>query len=97
MNTLMIKDLSITEELDGRAMSAVRGGYSYGSYCYPSPSYFSFDPVYAPNQGKTVTATQFISSAVNIQNANGNNTALVSGITTTIDPHVSTSNNITVR
>jgi hypothetical protein len=39
MNTLMIKDLSITEQLDSNAMSAVRGGNGYGA---PSSSYFNF-------------------------------------------------------
>ncbi|KAA1010741.1 hypothetical protein FVF58_17905 [Paraburkholderia panacisoli] len=93
MNTLMIKDLSITEQLDSKAMSAVRGGTGYG---YPSSSYFNFSPVYAPNNSKTVNATQMISTATYIQNANGNNAALVSGITTNINPTVESSNNINV-
>ncbi|MFM0198485.1 hypothetical protein PQR53_01240 [Paraburkholderia fungorum] len=92
MNTLMIKDLSITEQLDSKAMSAVRGGFGY-----PTSSYFNFTPVYAPNNSKTVNATQLISNELNIQNANGNNAAFVAGITTTIDPHVSSSNNINVH
>ena len=91
MNTLMIKDLSIAEQLDSKAMSAVRGGNGYG---YPSSSYFSFAPVYAPNKSKTIDATQLISTTMNIQNANGNNAAFVADVTTTIDPHVTSSNNI---
>ena len=90
MNTLTIKDLSITAQLDSKAMSAVRGGYGYPS------SYFSFDPVYAPNNSKTVNATQLINTSMSIQNANGNNAAFVAGVTTTINPHVSASNNINV-
>ncbi len=93
MNTLMIKDLSLTAQLDSKAMSAVRGGLCYG---YPSSSYFNFTPVYAPNNSKTVDATQLISTTMNIENANGNNAAFVAGVTTTIDPHVSSSNNINV-
>ncbi|WP_168789367.1 hypothetical protein [Paraburkholderia aromaticivorans] len=93
MNTLMIKDLSITEQLDSKAMSAVRGGMGY----YPSSSYFNFMPVYAPNNSKTVDATQLINTTMNIQNANGNNAAFVAGISTTIDPHVTASNNINVH
>jgi hypothetical protein len=92
MNTLMIKDLSIAEQLDSKAMSAVRGGNGFG----PSSSYFNFTPVYAPNNSKTVDATQLISSTMNIQNATGNNAAFVAGVTTTINPHVSSSNNIYV-
>ncbi|SIT35830.1 conserved hypothetical protein [Paraburkholderia ribeironis] len=93
MNTLMIKDLSITEQLDSKAMSAVRGGYGYG---YPSSSYYNFSPVYAPNNSKKVDATQLISNELNIQNANGNNVAFAAGITSTVDPYVTSSNNIHV-
>jgi hypothetical protein len=93
MNTLMIKDLSITEQLDSKAMSAVRGGFGYG---YPSSSYFSYTPVYAPNNSKTVDATQLISTTMSIQSANANNSAFVAGANTTIDPHVTSSNNIFV-
>ncbi|HZZ13653.1 MAG TPA: hypothetical protein VFE79_23450 [Paraburkholderia sp.] len=95
MNTLMIKDLSITEQLDSRAMRAVRGGFNFG-YCYPSSSYTNISPVYAPNNSKTVDATQLISTTLNVQNANGNNAAFVAGVGTTINPHVSSSNNINV-
>ncbi|NYH25800.1 hypothetical protein [Paraburkholderia bryophila] len=91
MNTLTIKDLSITAQLDTKAMSAVRGGYGF-----PSSSYFSFAPVYAPNNSKTVDATQLINTSMSIQNANGNNAAFVAGVTTTINPHVTASNNINV-
>jgi hypothetical protein len=93
MNALTIKDLSITEQLDSKAMSAVRGGLGY---CYPSSSYFNFTPVYAPNNSKTVDATQLISTTMNISSANGNNAAFVAGSNTTISPHVSSSNNINV-
>ncbi|CAD6557355.1 hypothetical protein [Paraburkholderia metrosideri] len=92
MNTLMIKDLSITEQLDSKAMSAVRGGNGFG----PSSSYFNFTPMYAPNNSKTVNGTQLISSTLNIENATGNNAAFVAGVTTTIDPHLNSSNNIYV-
>ncbi|MEZ0601003.1 hypothetical protein ACAX43_02410 [Paraburkholderia sp. IW21] len=91
MNTLMIKDLSITAQLDSKAMSAVRGGFGY-----PSTSYFNFSPVYAPNNSKQVTATQLISNELNIQNANGNNVAFATGIDSTINPCVTSSNNIRV-
>ncbi|MFT4067985.1 hypothetical protein [Paraburkholderia sp.] len=94
MNTLMIKDLSNTEQLDSKAMSAVRGG---NGYYYPMPSsYYSFAPVYAPNNSKTVNATQLINTTLNIESANGNNSALVAGTTTTIDPRLQSSNNIFV-
>jgi hypothetical protein len=89
MKTLTIKDLSITEELDSKAMSAVRGGSG------PSvSSYYSFSPVYAPDNSKKIDATQLISNELNLQNANGNNVAFAAGITSTLDPSVHSSNNI---
>ncbi|WP_341316859.1 hypothetical protein WN982_36610 [Paraburkholderia sp. IMGN_8] len=91
MNTLTIKDLSITEQLDSKVMRAVRGGFGYD---YPPSWYFSFAPVYAPDNSKRVDATQLINTTMNIQNANGNNAAFDVGTTTTINPHVSNSNNI---
>ncbi|APA88218.1 hypothetical protein BJG93_22820 [Paraburkholderia sprentiae WSM5005] len=90
MNTLMIKDLPNTEQLDSKAMSAVRGGNGY--YCPMSPSYFSYAPVYAPSTTRNVSTTQMINTEMNIQSANGNNSALVAGTTTLIEPHI-TSNN----
>ena len=93
MNTLMIKDLSITEQLDSKAMRAVRGGWGYG---FPSTSYTNISPVFAPNNSKQVSATQLISNEMNIQNANGNNVAFAAGLTSTINPSVTSSNNINV-
>jgi hypothetical protein len=93
MNTLMIKDLSITAQLDSKAMSAVRGGTGFG---YPSSSYFNFSPVVAPNNSKQVSATQLISNELNLQNANGNNVAFAAGIDSSIVPCITSSNNIHV-
>ncbi|WP_233834021.1 hypothetical protein [Paraburkholderia sp. ZP32-5] len=87
MKTLMIKDLAVTEQLDSKAMRAVRGGFG--------PSlYYNFSPVTATNNSKTVTATQLISNELNFQNANGNNVALAAGITSSFDPSVKSDNNI---
>ena len=72
-----------------KAMSAVRGGEGYG---YPSSSYFSFMPIYAPNNSKTVNASQVINTSMYIESVNGNNPALVAGIN--INPRVESSNNI---
>ncbi|CAB3733144.1 hypothetical protein [Paraburkholderia rhynchosiae] len=90
MNTLMIKDLSITEQLDSNAMSAVRGGFG------PSMSYYNFSPIYAPDYSKKVNATQLIGNELNIQNVNGNNIAFAAGISSTINPSITSSNNIRV-
>jgi hypothetical protein len=93
MNTLMIKDLSITAQLDSKAMSAVRGGNGYG---YPTSSFFNFSPVVAPNNSKKVDATQLISNELNLQNANGNNVAFATDINSSINPCITSSNNIHV-
>ena len=90
MNALTIKDLSIAEQLDSKAMSAVRGGFG------PSTSYFNFSPVYAPDHSKKVDATQLISNEMNLQNANGNNVAFATGISSTLHPSVTSTNNIRV-
>ncbi|MEM5294324.1 hypothetical protein VSR82_08265 [Burkholderia sp. JPY481] len=85
MKTLMIKDLSVTEQLDSKAMKAVRGGYG------PS-QYYSFAPVYAPTSIKNSTTSQFIGNELNFQNANGNNVAFSEGIDSTLSPYVVSSN-----
>ncbi|MFM0737939.1 hypothetical protein PQQ51_11910 [Paraburkholderia xenovorans] len=93
MNTLMIKDLSRAEQLDSKAMSAVRGGTGFG---YPSSAYYNFSPVVAPDNSKKVDATQLINNELNLQSANGNNVAFASCINTSVVPCISTSNNIHV-
>ncbi|AXF11882.1 hypothetical protein SCB29_08615 [Paraburkholderia sp. SIMBA_055] len=90
MNTLTIKDLSITEQLDSKAMSAVRGGTGH----LLPPSYLNFAPIYAPNFSRNVDATQLISTTMNIQSVNGSNGAFIEGATTNLNPHVTASNNI---
>ncbi|WP_233852474.1 hypothetical protein [Paraburkholderia sp. HD33-4] len=85
MKTLMIKDLSVTEQLDSKAMQAVRGGYG------PS-QYYSFAPVYAPTSVKNSTTTQLISNELNFQNANGNNVAFSEGIDSNLSPYIVSSN-----
>ncbi|MFM0562959.1 hypothetical protein [Paraburkholderia sediminicola] len=93
----MIKDLSITEQLDSKAMRAVRGGLGFGfGFGYPGTSYTNISPVFAPNNSKQVSATQLISNEMSIQNANGNNVAFAAGLTSSINPCVTSSNNINV-
>ena len=78
----------MSEELDSKAMSAVRGG------CGPSVSYYKFSPVFAPDNSKKIDATQLISNERHQQNANGNNVALAAGITSTLNPWTVSSNTI---
>jgi len=87
MKTLMIKDLSVTEELDSRAMSAVRGGNlpSYWPGFSSSTTNLSFG------------AEQLISQSQNTINNNGNNVAFVSGISSTVKPTQTANNYNTVN
>jgi hypothetical protein len=76
MKTLIIKDLSVTEELDGRAMSTVRGGNLASLWPgYSSTmSNFSFNP------------QQFISQSQNTLNSSGNNVAFADHTSTEVKP-----------
>jgi len=92
MNTLMIKDLTVTEQLDSKAMGAVRGGY------LPFPSYnsFNFEPI-SLNTSKNVFASQSNSTLVEIEAATGNGSAFQNNVSTKIDPTVNNSNSIVVK
>jgi hypothetical protein len=89
MSALMIKDLSVTEELDGKAMKAVRGGYLAYPY-FPSLK-FDFD------SSKHVDAQQLVQQQMDISNVSGNNNAFATGINTTIKPTMTANNNVTVH
>jgi len=78
MNTLSIKDLALTCELDRGAMARVRGGYgkmqqqSYGL----SPM-----PVYFPSYNSTVDVDQNLQQFQNVTNATANGSAFIDGVT----------------
>jgi hypothetical protein len=90
MKTLMIKDLSLTEEMDRKAMAAVQGGTYKGAHYVPS---------YSQNKSDlSFDATQLISQDQNVFNANGNNVAFLDkskiNSTVTSDQHA---NNNSIR
>ncbi len=79
MQNLMIKDLSVTEELDAKAMTAVRGG-TYGGW--KMPSCFPSKPGYEhPSYPSSTTTTLSISQQNNQMqsNATGNGSAVFGG------------------
>ena len=76
MKSLAIKDLSVTEELDSRAMSAVRGGTLPGFW--PGVSVSSYE--------SSFSATQLISQSQNTLNNNGNNVAFADHIDSKVQP-----------
>ena len=89
MKTLMIKDLSATEELGAKEMSAVRGGYlgllyPWGGYSNSSEKNFSFDAMQQINQGQSVVTNV------------GNNVASLAGFASPTVPVTASQNaNIT--
>jgi hypothetical protein len=73
MKTLIIKDLSITSELDRGAMTAVRGGHRMSQTSwYPLPS---------PTYSMSVDATQNLTQLQNVVNATANGSAFINGVT----------------
>ena len=84
MKSLTIKDLSITEELDSRAMSAVRGGTLPGFW--PGVSVSSYE--------SSFNVTQLISQSQNTLNNNGNNVAFADHIDSTVKPVQKATNTI---
>lgn len=96
MSTLMIKDLSVTTELDHSAMAAVRGGFNkeyQGAMTLSSPGYEM--PKYtAPANTYSFDATQLIGQAQNVTNNNGNCVAFASCIDSTVNPTQTGKNNI---
>ncbi|MBK4735314.1 hypothetical protein [Noviherbaspirillum pedocola] len=77
MNTLIIQDLSIAEELNGKAMSAVRGGYSSYSSCFKMPSCHPYE--YKPSVSSTTTVSAQQQNQQFQQNDTGNGSATFGG------------------
>jgi hypothetical protein len=88
MKTLIIKDLTVTTELDRDALAAVRGGYKMTQTSwYPLPS---------PTYGTSVDATQNLSQFQNVVNATANGSAFVNGVTANNNTSQFGQNNIAV-
>ncbi|RJF96047.1 hypothetical protein [Noviherbaspirillum saxi] len=88
MTTLIITDLSVTEQLDARAMTAVRGGMYKGVYPFWSPL------VSVSKNDFQFEADQALGQSQNTMVNNGNNVAFASGITSTVKPHQHGANTI---
>ncbi|MDR5857458.1 hypothetical protein P9239_01375 [Caballeronia sp. LZ062] len=86
MKTLTIHDLPLTEQLDRRAMSAVRGGTSFYFPGYDvSKVELSFD------------TQQFIGQTQNTKNQNGVGVAFGGNITSKVEPKQEASNTSTIN
>jgi hypothetical protein len=75
MKTLTIKDLARTEQLERRAMAAVRGGWSMFA-----PSYKMGDLNYAPSSDSSITATQNLFQQQSVATLTANGSAFVDGV-----------------
>jgi hypothetical protein len=89
MKSLTIKDLARTEELDGKAMAAMRGGWSMHS-----PKYTIGDVSYAPSYDSSIHATQNLAQMQNVTNAVANGSAFLDGVHATNTTSQSGQNNI---
>jgi hypothetical protein len=96
MKTLMIKDLTASTELDGKAMAAVAGGTSYFPHLplwgAPSRSYSRTDI-----DIKSVLAEQSVAQGLNADVATGINTAFADHISSDVYSAQDGHNNINVR
>ena len=93
MQTLMIKDLPVAEELDRKAMTAVRGG----SYKL-APFYYSSD--YDLNASKhdfSIDVSQLVGQTQTVNTMVGNNVAVAQDIHATVKPTQTATNNNTIR
>lgn len=95
MTTLILKDLSVTTELDARELSAVRGGSRglYGDMGNFGPTYGGPSLSYSQND-LNFNAAQSLGQCQNTQVNNGNNAAFVCGINSTVTPTQCGHNNI---
>lgn len=88
MKTLTIKDLSRNEALDGKAMSAVRGGMHK-----EMPKHW-LKYVDQSQSDSSLSAFQTIDQRQDVFNSNGNNVAFADHITSTVKPTQNATNNI---
>jgi hypothetical protein len=89
MNTLTIKDLARTEQLDRSTMAGVRGGLSM-----PATPWKPGDLNYAPSFDSSITATQNLLQQQEVLTATANGSAFVHGVHVNSDVHQDGQNKI---
>lgn len=82
MNTLTIKDLAVSCELDGDAMARVRGGYK-AQPSYALSQMHGYSPSHGPSYTSTIDATQNLQQFQNVNNLTANGSAFIDGVTAT--------------
>jgi hypothetical protein len=91
MNTITIKDLAITEQLDRNAMAAVHGGWKM-----PAPSYSFGTLNYSPNSDSSIHTSQDLMQVQNVLNETANGSAFLENVTTTNTTKQFGQNNISI-
>lgn len=94
MKTLTITDLARTEQLDSRAMAAVRGGWSMYSPGFKAPGFKAGDLSYLPSYDSSITATQNLLQQQSVTTATANGSAFVHGVHVNSDVHQDGQNKI---
>jgi hypothetical protein len=89
MKNLIIKDLTVTSELDHHAMAAVRGGHGMTQTSWSPPSA-------SPKFSSSLDATQNLAQFQNVVNATANGSAFVEGVTANNNTSQFGQNNIAV-
>ena len=89
MNTIIIKDLAVTCELNRNDMAAVRGGH--GSM--PSMPWL---PAYSPSYTTSIKTDQNLTQFQNVQNLTANGSAFIAGVSATNRTDQFGQNNIAV-
>ena len=87
MKTLIIKDLTVTCELDHSDMATVRGGYRM---TMPWP------PMYSPSYDSSIKANQNLMQVQDVKNLTANGSAFISGVHATNNTDQFGQNNIAV-
>ena len=82
MNTLTIKDLAVSCELDGDAMAHVRGGHTMQP-AYSLSQMHGYGPSYGPSHTSSIDATQNLQQFQNVNNLTANGSAFINGVTAT--------------
>ena len=88
MKSLTITDLSVTQELDARAMCTIRGGTFKGG------SYYALPDFNGSKHDFTFTAEQLTSQKQDNLNMTGNNVAFAADIHSSFKPTQSSSTSI---
>jgi hypothetical protein len=88
MKNLIIKDLTVTSELDHHAMTAIRGGHGMTQTSWYPPT--------SPTFSSSLDATQNLGQLQNVVNATANGSAFIEGVTANNNTSQFGQNNIAV-